>query len=269
MSSNDYDIVRFCLQHMTSKKHIHILYEQAGIKYKRSDSYKKLVIRFEEANNDMIDLSIIKNYHRRVWQPAPKALHLANLKTGLLKGHNWHGAMPSMLHLSFQNKVRDHIDGRLTLQELISIGADVMKHEYFMVCAHDLCETAIIQNDANTIPPICSKSISDFVFDGIPYDLKITNYFQYQTKHTVNENKTEVVKQLLAGADVLRLREQAKKTINNWGLNRFYVLVEDQKRWFSDPEGILEELLIETKKIGEPIKIKIEGITILTQLIAI
>jgi len=254
---------------MSNKEHIHILYDQYGIYYRKSDSYKKLVLRLDESKSNKINLSVIENYHKSVWKPAPKELHLANLKSGLLKGHNWHGAMPSMLHLSLQNKVREHVEGKMSLSDLIKIGADVMKHEYFMVCAHDLCETAIIENHPTVIPPISRKSISDFVFEGIPYDLKITNYFPKQTKKIVNANKIEVVKQLLSGADVLRLREQAKKTINNWGLNRFYVLVEDQDRWLQNPESILEELLNEIKNIGNPLKIKIEGITILTQLIAI
>jgi len=236
------DIVHYCIQHMSSKEHIHFLFNEFGIEHKMSDSYEKLVFRL---------------------------LQSKNLKSGLLKGHNWHGAMPSMLHLSLQNKVRDHIDGKLGLKELISTGADIMKHEYFMVAVHDLCETTIIASNPSTIPPIGSKSISDFVFEGIPYDLKITNYFGGHTKEYVNKNKQNVVEQLLAGADVLRIREQAKKTINNWGLNRFYVLVEDQERWFSHPEGILDELIGEIKNMYKPMNTEIGGITISTQLIAI
>ena len=269
MSNNDFDLVRCCLRHMSNKEYIHRLYDDYGIPYKQSDSYEKLVLRLENDESLKINISTIKDYHRSNWKPAPKELHLTNLKSGLLKGHNWHGAMPSMLHLSLQNKVRDHIEGKMSLSELINIGSDIMKHEYFMVCAHDLCETVIIENHTNSIPPIGSKSISDFVFEAKPYDLKITNYFPNQTKKSVNENKTEVVKQLLAGADILRLREQAKKTLNNWGLNRFYVLVEDQDRWILNPEGILDELLIEIKNIGEPLEIEIEGITILSLIIAI
>jgi hypothetical protein len=269
MSSNDYDLVCYCLRHMTSKEHIHILYEQAGINYKQSDSYEKLVKRLGDAKSNTINLSIIKNYHRNIWEPAPKGLHLTNLKTGLLKGHNWHGAMPSMLHLSLQNKVREHIQGNLSINELINIGADIMKHEYFMVCVHDLCETAIIENNPSAIPPIGSKSISDFVFNGIPYDLKITNYFGGQTKAFVNINKQTVAEQLLSGADVQRIREQAKKTINNWGLNRFYFLVEDQDRWIKDPEEVLSELINEVKKLKAPFVVKIDGIEIMVQLIAI
>ncbi len=269
MSNNDFDLVRYCLRYMSNKEHIHKLYENYGIQYKHSDSYEKLVLRLENPTSPKINLSVLKDYHRSIWKPAPVELHLSNLKSGLLKGHNWHGAMPSMLHLSLQNKVREHIEGQMSLTELINIGSDIMKHEYFMVCAHDLCETVIIENHTSTIPPIGSKSISDFIFEAIPYDLKITNYFPNQTKKSVNENKSAVVKQLLTGADILRLREQAKKTLNNWGLNRFYVLVEDQDRWILNPEGILDELLTEIKDIGEPLKIEIEGITILSLIIAI
>lgn len=254
---------------MSSKELIHLLFDKYNIVYRNSDSYEKLVERLIEKDYEIINQAVITKFYREKWKPTTTKLHLENLKSGLLFGHNWHGAMPSMLHLSLQNKVRDHIEGKLSLEELISIGADIMKHEYFMVAAHDLCETMIIQTFPNTIPPVGSKSISDFIFDGIPYDLKITNYFSNQTKQFVNANKIEVIQQLLAGADVLRLREQAKKTINNWGLNRFYVLVEDQDRWFSNPEGILDELISEIRNIGEPIQIQIEGIIIFTQIIAI
>jgi hypothetical protein len=254
---------------MSSKELIHLLFDEHNIVYRNSDSYEKLVDRIIDENYNRINQAVITKYYRDNWKPSPTKLHLENLKSGLLYGHNWHGAMPSMLHLSLQNKVREHIDGRLTLAELISVGADIMKHEYFMVAVHDLCETMIIQTFPNTIPPVGSKSISDFVFEGIPYDLKITNYFGGHTKEYVNINKQTVAEQLLAGADVQRIREQAKKTVNNWGLNRFYFLVEDQDRWINDPEGVLSELISEVKKLQAPFVVKIDGIEILVQLIAI
>ena len=263
------DIIKYCIRHMSSKELIHQLFDIHGIFFRNSDSYEKLENRLNEKDYEKINQALITKYYRENWKPTPTKLHLENLKSGQLYGHNWHGAMPSMLHLSLQNKVRDHIDGKLTLEELISIGADIMKHEYFMVAAHDLCETMIIETFPNTIPPVGSKSISDFIFDEIPYDLKITNYFGGQTREYVNKNKQAVAEQLLAGADVQRIREQAKKTINNWGLNRFYFLVEDQDRWIKDPEGVLTELINEVKKLKAPFVVKIDGIEIKVQLIAI
>jgi hypothetical protein len=263
------DIIKYCIRHMSSKELIHQLFDNNVVFYRKSDSYEKLVDRLNEKDYEKINKAIITKYYRDNWKSTNTKLHIENLKSGLLFGHNWHGAMPSMLHLSLQNKVRDHIDGKLTLEELISIGSDIMKHEYFMVAAHDLCETMIIETFPNTIPPIGSKSISDFIFEGIPYDLKITNYFGGQTKEYVNKNKQAVAEQLLAGADVQRIREQAKKTVNNWGLNRFYFLVEDQVRWIKDPEGVLTELIEEVSKLKAPFVIKIDGIEIKVQLIAI
>jgi hypothetical protein len=236
---------------------------------KKSDSYEKLVRRLGDGTTNKINLSIIQKYHRNIWVPAPKDLHLTNLKSGLLKGHNWHGSMPSMLHLSLQNKVREYIQGNSSLNQLISIGADIMKHEYFMVCVHDLCESVIIENNPNVIPPLRSKSISDFIFNGIPYDLKITNYFSGQTKDFVNKNIQTVAEQLLSGADVQRIRKQSKKSFNNWGFNRFYFLVEDQDRWLNNPENVLSELVLKTNELKEPFVVRIDRTEIFVHLIAI
>lgn len=263
------DLTNYCIRHMSSKELIHILYDNYNIDFRKSDSYQKLVDRLKEEDYERINQDVITQYYRDNWIATPTELHLDNLKSGDLSGHNWHGAMPSMLHLSLQNKVRDHINGKFSLKKLISIGADIMKHEYFMVAAHDLCETIIIETFSNTIPPIGSKSITDFIFNGVPYDLKITNYFKEYTKDFVNKNKQQVAEELLSGADIQRIREQAKKTFNNWGLNRFYFLVEDQERWINNPEGILKELIDEVKKLEDPFIVKIDQIDIKIQLIAI
>lgn len=265
----DSDLVKYCLRHMSSKAHIHNLFDIYDISYRVSDSYDKLVKRLDERALKILSIEYITEYYRQFWAPRSDDLHLTNLKSGLLVGHSWHSAMPSMLHLSLQNKVRDHIAGLVSLEDIINMGADIMKHEYFMVCVHDLCESLIINNFKSTIPPIGSKSISDFIFNGIPYDLKITNYFNGETKESVNSNKEYIINRLLAGADVLRIREQAKKTLNNWGLNRFYILVEDQDRWLFEPEAVLSEILIEVSKLKYPIEVNISGIIIQTQLIAI
>src|SRR5690606_36981023 len=140
-----------------SKGHAHNLFERHNIGFRASDNYSKLAERFESVENSTLDINALKDYFRDNWNASPSELHLTNLKSGLLNGHNWHGAMPSMLHLSMQNKVRDHIDGKIGLDALIGIGADIMKHEYFMVCVHDLCETAIIEHFQDTIPPIGNK----------------------------------------------------------------------------------------------------------------
>jgi hypothetical protein len=74
---------------------------------------------------------------------------------------------------------------------------------------------------------------------------------------------------LLAGADILRLREHAKKNINNWRLNRFYLLVKNQERWLNNPEEVLEEFIEEARNLGLPIQIQIEDFIIKIQLTAV
>ena len=118
---------------MSSKELIYELYSKNGIKYAKSDTYKKLAKRIFEDNSYKLDLRKLVNYYRANWNPSPMDLHLKNLKSGSLRGHDWHGAMPSMLHLSMQNRVRDCIDGKISLEDLIDIGSDIMKHEYFFV----------------------------------------------------------------------------------------------------------------------------------------
>ena len=71
---------------MSNKEHIHSLYNDYGIQYKQSDSYENLVLRLENTESPKINISIIKDYHRNIWKPAPIELHLTNLKSGLLKG---------------------------------------------------------------------------------------------------------------------------------------------------------------------------------------
>ncbi len=263
----EFELVKYSIRHMCSKELVHKLFEQKNILFKNSDSFERLSNRIFLEDN--ILLSEICTLFRSVWKPCDIEFHINNLKSGLLKGHDWHGAMPSMLHFSMQERVRDCISGKISIEQLIEIGADIMKHEYFMVAAHDLCETAIINNFSDCIPPVGNKSISDFIYKGIPYDLKNTNTILGFKKQEINSNKKQVIEKLMFGADVSRIREQAKKTINNWGLNRFYVIVEDQERWLNDPLSILQELIYECDKIDEPIEIEIADIKIQTQLIAI
>ena len=263
-------LIEYCIRHMSSKELIYALYDNNDIKFAKSDTYAKLANRINHQDSSKLNLEKLVQYFRANWQASPKQLHLKNLKSGRLRGHNWHGAMPSMLHLSMQNKVRDCINEKISLEELISIGSDIMKHEYFMVATHDLLETSIIEEFNDVIPPIGKKSISDFVFKGIPYDMKNTNYFGNWTRETINHSKKDVAKDLIEGADIARIRKQAEGSINGWGLNRFYVMIENQELWFEDPEKLLEDVINEIRELGEPFDVKVEkNIKFKTQLVAI
>jgi hypothetical protein len=254
---------------MCSKEHIYKIYSEKSIKFKTTDSYEKLSEYVNASNIELFSIEDFTKLSRSMWKHTDLDFHIQNLKSGKLNGHDWHGAMPSMLHLSLQDRVRDCIQGKINIDQLITIGSDIMKHEYFMVAAHDLAEATIINHFKDSIPPTSNKSISDFVFKGIPYDLKNTNPIMGFSKEEINKNKEEVIQTLLKGADISRIREQAKRTLNNWGLNRFYFIVQDQNRWLNEPEKLLEELVIESTKLEEPYVITIDNIKILCQLISI
>lgn len=254
---------------MSNKESIYELYTKHNINFKKSDSYSKLADRLDDIDAIPFNISELTAYYRSLWNPCDALKHIDNLKTGLLQGHSWHGAMPSMLHMSMQDRVRECVDGKLSLENLIGIGADIMKHEYFMVAAHDLIETSIIQSSEDCIPSIGYKSISDFVFQGIPYDLKNTNYPTNWDRKKVNKDKKAMATIFIKGADITRIRKQASKTINGWGKNRFFVMVEKMDRWLSDPEELIKEIIEESNALKDPIEIKLEEMTIQVQLIAI
>jgi hypothetical protein len=262
------ELIAYCIRHMSNKDVIHSLFIEKEIAFKPSDSYEKLTQRFLKDSNKL-SITDFTSRFRNEWIAAPIELHIQNLKSGHLKGHCWHGAMPSMLHLSMQNKVRDCIDGRMSIEELVCIGADIMRHEYFMVATHDLCETQIILDFPNVIPPIGNRSISDFVFKGIPYDLKVSTYPEgwEKTSGMSQEEKHLLCNALYAGADSERMRKQAEKTFSNWGLNRFYIMVSNQDCWLQEPEAMLDKLSLAVNKLREPMKIVVNGIGLLVQLI--
>ena len=175
----------------------------------------------------------------------PIGYHINNLKSGKLVGHNWHDARPSMLHLSLQEKVRECIKGQSDIETLWDIAKDIMKQEYFMVATHDLCESLIISAFSDTLPPTRNKSISDFIFKSIPYDLKVSTYPKKWTKGVckTQQDRIDLAVMLMENADTQRIRKQAKGTYNGWGNNRFYILVSSQSMWFNETDLLMKNII--------------------------
>ncbi len=263
------DLAKFCIRHMMSKDVVREFFEINNLKFSASFSYEKLANFYDDKAPLDFRIDSVRNFLRHKWNSENIAFHLRNLQSEKLTGHSWHNAAPSRLHLSFQDKVRNFINDKSDLEQLIQIGSDVMKHEYFMVAAHDLCESTIIAQFEDTIPPLRAKSIADFVFKGIPYDLKNTNYFRGWDKNSANKNPKKLAVELFEGADPQRLRKQAQKSLNGWGLNRFYVLVENQERWLKEPQGILNELTEKCKTLGKPTEYQFGEFQIYLQLVAL
>ena len=156
----------------------------------------------------------------------------------------------------------------MTIEELINIGADIMKHEYFMVAQHDILESSIINHFNDSIPPISSKSITDFVFKGIPVDLKVSGFPDTwakrarQNKCLTDDEKRRLIVEMYSGADTERMRKQADGSVNNWGLDRMYILIREQDKWFTDPQSIIDHALSELEKIKSPFSVMVNGFQI-------
>ena len=263
-SQIEIDLVSHCIEYMSNKVDICNLLKSKGMKCSSSWTYKKLALLYEE-KPDAVSIEEIRDLFRNKWKPCNIDRHLRHLESGLLKGHSWHGASPSILHLSIQDKVRKCCYGILSLEEFLSIGSDITKHEYFMVASHDICETAIVQNFPLVIPPIGNKSVTDFIYDGVPYDLKITSHPD-EWKHLAGkmtlEEKKSLAFELYKGADSDRMRKMAEGCRHNWGLNRMYYLVSDQDKWLSDPEGVVGYLLNNLNSKDNCFDIEVHGFNI-------
>lgn len=261
---NDIDIISHSIEFMSNKDVIRTLFNEKGLAYRESLSYKKLASIYEKSP-DSIRVSEISELFRKNWKPCDIKRHIRHLKSGLLNGHDWHGAMPSILHRSIQDKVRQCSDGSLSLDEYLKIGSDIFKHEYFMVATHDICETSIILSDDSVIPPIGNKSVTDFIYDGIPYDLKVSSHTpKWVTKagHTTVDDKKEIAIELYEGADGERLRKMADGCKHNWGLNRMYYLVANQNKWFESPEDTINYLICGLSDASNYFDIIVHGLQI-------
>lgn len=239
------DLIAHCIEFMSDADIIRPFMKQIGLHAPKSYSYKRLALSYDSMP-DALSLNDVRALFRNNWKPCDVDRLMGFLTSGLLVGHDWHKAMPSNLHLSFQQKVRGCCEGGITLEDYLSIGEDIAKHELFMTVTHDLCETSIIQAFPSVIPPIGNKSVTDFIFNEVPYDLKVTTHTPiwkpYAGKMTL-EQKKELAIELYNKADSKRIRKDAEQCRNSWGLNRMYYVVNDQDQWLNNPKIMIHYLL--------------------------
>lgn len=263
----DKELIKYCLSVMATKEQIIDMLADLGCKPAKI-SPKKNEIVDSALKESKINIKCLTQYFRGKWEHTNIDIHLNNLKSGKLVGHDWHGAMPSFLHRSLQDRVRECAAGKWTVDELLNIGADIMKQEYFIVAQHDILETSIIEHFKDAIPPISSKSITDFVFKGTPVDLKVSGYPTGWTervktgKQLTSTEKKKLIADMYMEADSERIRKQANESINNWGFNRMYVFIKDQDEWFSDPDGLVKRVLKSLEKTSKPYTVDIKGSSI-------
>lgn len=260
-------MINYCLSEMATIEQIVDMLDDLGCKPAKKKPKKDELVNLALGCRG-INIEYITKFFREKWKGTNKDSYLDTLKSGILAGHDWHGAMPSSLHRVLQDHVRECAAGKYTIEKLLNIGVEIMKHEYFIVAQHDIIEASIIEHFEDTIPPIISKCITDFVFKGTPVDLKVTDYKKNWVNRiktniplTIDEKKT-LIKDNYTDADSNRIRKQADGSINNWGFNRMYVFIKDQDEWLSNPEVIVDRVLDSLEKTDKPYDIDINGFNI-------
>lgn len=261
-------LIAYYIEHMASKEFIEALFAKYGIRYRKTYNYKRCKEIYLDSDIEIGEEEFV-NMCREWWNPSPIEYHKTNLASGILMGHSWHKAMPSMLHYSLQDKVRECIANEGSVEDLLDVARDIMKHEYFMVATHDICESLIIRDIPTCLPPTRKKSISDFIFRGIPYDLKVSTYPEGFSLCHSQEEKITLAQSLVGGADNLRIRQEALDALNGWGDNRFYILVSDQDRWIRNTECLLAEIMDKVSLLDEPLNVEVGNESILVHLIEV
>jgi len=264
------DLIEYFFRFMISKDWRLEFLEKSNILIKTKNlSMKNAAEALKKDENFIITLKQIRDFARLNWTSTNIGIHIKSLNSGLLKGHNWHGAMPSFLHLSSQKKVREYCAGNLTLEQYLRVGEDIVKQEFYIVVTHDLCESKIIIEFEDSIPSIANRGVTDFIFRNIPYDLKNSGLPKGWSMKEAKCDPLKLAKSLYEGADTERLRKQAENSINDWGVNRFYVIVDDLEQWLKNPEKLLNKIIKKAKELKNPLKFTMEGVTILCQMVFI
>ena len=107
--------------------------------------------------------------------------------------------------------------------------------------------------------------MTDFIFDDIPYDLKITTHpdaWKPIAGKMTQEDKKKLALELYKGADSKRVRKIAEKCRHNWGLNRMYYIVSDQDKWMDDPMGTVRYLIDNLSDVTNFFDIEVHGFNI-------
>lgn len=260
-------LLKYCLENLVSSNQLKLYASTLNLKIHKSANKNKIVDELLY-DQQLVNLISFHKFCLELWVKPNIQMHIDNLKSGLLAGHGWGGMMPSTLHHSFQDKVRKVCAGNIDLTDLIKIGEEVAKHEYFMVAIADLCEHLIV-TEFNAIPSIISKGISDFVFNSFPYDLKNTTIPTGWTLDSATDDKAKFIESLIKGADIERIRKQAEGDESGWKSNRFYVVAKEENIWLEDPELALSKIKKEIRHLGHPFKIEVEGGKILAQIVFI
>lgn len=251
------ELVLHCLSKMASKNQLVELARSRDLRCRESMSISALATLIAESG---FDLETLREYFRLRHSNSSSGVLRQLMSSGCLIGHNWHETSPSVMHMRLQDRVRDCIDGAISFEQYMSMVADIAKEEMFIVARHDIVEEAIINHFPDVIPEIGVKSVTDFVFRGVPVDLKVSTHsdaWRVCAGRMTEDQKREFAIDYFKNADPDRMRKQAARAQYTWGLNRMYVMVKDESRWFSDLDALISEILGQMETAEAPFRISV------------
>lgn len=151
--------------------------------------------------------------------------------------------------------VRYCLAGKLNIDEYLKKGNNVVKHEFFITAIHDFTEQVILDNFPGVVPSITSKATIDFIYNEVPYDLKISPPLKTWDYESAKKNPELFARSLYEGQDAERIRESAKETDE---FNRLFLIYKDDVIWQE-----LEDIQMRIKKLfsmnNKPFLIDVDG----------
>ena len=275
MSEQDNKLAKYCLEHMASSDQLKNLLKSLDETKSRAGTKKELAEKIVDSINGENPIDFVRKKFREQWSAfsewSPEKIdNIVRVLKGengdSLKNASWHKASPSSLHRTLQCHARALMDGSKedgspkSLSEFLDFGKDIIKQEYLMTARHDLIEDRIVKEFEDLIPEIGKTSLSDFVFAGVPFDLKVTTYkdaWRGKAGNLSKDDKTSLARDYFEDGDKGRTRKEDE---DGYGLNRIFVLIKDDNRWLDNPTGKLDELIKQMKEAekGGPLKVNVK-----------
>lgn len=263
MPSHEEKLVGYVLAEMMNGDQVKALCSERGIRVPRGGRHEQC-----RALGSQFKFEDVHQFCLGEWARPSEQIHLNNLKSGLLTGFSWHDLAPSRLHLGLQGHVRRVARGEITLQDFLSIGADVIHKEYVMVAIADLTEIALVDRCGAT-PPARAKSVSDVVLRGYPFDVKNGAVPRNWSVEMMRSNPQKFARDMIEGADPERMRKQATTAFSEWALNRIFVNVADENRWLQEPEALLDELADVVSELKDPMELEFGENRVLVHVVVV
>jgi len=236
------DIIDYFLRFMVNKQHIFELLEFKEVTgISKSQTINDLIYtlktdtNFSITRSDIIEFSRNKFRHHLYDIDNQKELILS----GKLRGHSWHKAAPSRLHLTFQKWVREFLVGNLEFNKYFEKVNNVGRQEIYMLTVANITEYTITTAADEIIPNLKRFGISDVLINNLGYYVKNTHNPK-TCNIDFNKNPEDAQEWLFDSGDLQRDLKTAAQAPLHMGYNRIYVIIEPVDRWEKELDFICD-----------------------------